>query len=115
MSGPRRPAGQESAAVAVRRQKRGLLRRHWLSAALIFSCVGLTVLVGRQFLSAQQRLQAARVRRAQLEARLDDALHTKKALEAHLAKVTSDSNMELMAKSLGYAYPNERVFQAPPK
>lgn len=115
MSRPKRLVGQDNAAVAVRRQGRSLLRRHWLSAAFIFTCVGLTVFVGQQFVSAQQRLQAARQRRQQVESHLDDALSAKKALEADLAKVTTDSSMELMAKSMGYAYPNEKVFQTPPK
>lgn len=94
-----------------RRQKRNPLRRHWLSGALIFGVVGLAAYTGMQLYQADIKLQQVRATRAQLEARLQEERLRNQTLVTHLAQVTSDPYMELLAREMGFIYPGETIYQ----
>jgi cell division protein FtsB len=99
------------APVPVRRPKRNWLRRHWLTGALIFGLVGFVGYLGRELLAIESRLEQARQTRQELEVRLQEARRRNEELKENLAKVKQDSYMELMARSLGFVYPHETVYQ----
>jgi cell division protein FtsB len=100
-----------TAPAPVRKPKRNLLKRHWLSGALVCLIAGLTVYSGSNFYRTE--LQLAKVRQESRE--LDDKLELRqredKALDDKIAQMSTDKYMELMAKAMGYVYPNEQVYQ----
>lgn len=112
MSAPLLREKQRDAAVQVRRQKPSLLRKHWLTAAFIFSIIGAVGYLGLQFHQVEVRLHEARATRGELEAKVREARTAGQRTEAEIARVSDDRYRELMAKSLGFIYPHETVYQA---
>ncbi|HWH70057.1 MAG TPA: septum formation initiator family protein [Candidatus Sulfotelmatobacter sp.] len=100
-----------AAPAPVRRPKRNLLRRHWLSGALIFALVGISVYSGKSFFQTEQQLKEVRARAAALDQELEMKQRQSKALDDKLQQMTSDQYMEYLAKSMGYIYPGETVYQ----
>ncbi len=100
-----------TAAVSVRRQKGSLLRRHWLSAAFVLCLAGVVLYIGGEFFKAETKLANARAARIELEDRLAEARRQNARLKADLSKITEDSYMEVMAKSMGFVYPHETPYQ----
>ncbi|HYF93077.1 MAG TPA: septum formation initiator family protein [Symbiobacteriaceae bacterium] len=100
-----------TAPAPVRRPKRNLLRRHWLSGALIFVLAGLSVYSARSFFETEKQLTEVRARAAQLDQELSMKQRQVQALDDKLQQMTSDQYMEYLAKSMGYIYPGETVYQ----
>jgi cell division protein FtsB len=111
MSAPTHREFQERASVPVRRQRRNLLRRHWMSGALLFSVLGVMGYTGTNLYRAQLRLQQVSSTRAELEVRLLEERRRNETLTSQLTKVTSDPYMEKLAKEMGFVYPGESVYQ----
>ncbi|HWH68487.1 MAG TPA: hypothetical protein VNT26_03840, partial [Candidatus Sulfotelmatobacter sp.] len=83
----RRPAFQQddfTAPAPVRRPKRNLLRRHWLSGALIFALAGLSVYSGKSFFQTEQQLKEVRARAAALDQELATKQRQSKTLDDKL-------------------------------
>ncbi|HWI62661.1 MAG TPA: septum formation initiator family protein [Symbiobacteriaceae bacterium] len=100
-----------AAPAPVRRPKRNLLRRHWLSGALLFALAGLTVYSGKSFFETEQQLKEVRARATQLDQEIALKQRQSKALDDKLQQMTSDQYLEYLAKTMGYVYPNETVYQ----
>ena len=103
---------KRKAAVLVRQQKPSLLRKHWLTAAFVFSLLGVVGYLGQQFYLVEVRLHEARTTRADLDAKVEEAQKVSQRTEAEIARVSDDRYRELMAKSLGFIHPYETVYQA---
>lgn len=99
------------APVPVRRPKRNLLRRHWLTGAFVFGIVGLTAYTGVRLYQVDARLQQVQATRLQIEEQIQEAQQRKEYLQAELAKVSGDAQMELKAKDMGFYFPGETVYQ----
>jgi len=112
MNAPPLKMKRRNAAVSVRRQKPSLLRKHWLTAAFVFSLMGAFGYLGLQFYLVEVRLHEARVTRADLEAKAREAQRVSERTAAEIARVSDDHYRELMAKSLGFIHPYETVYQA---
>lgn len=102
---------KRNATATVRRQRGSLLRRHWLTAAFVFGLVGLITYIGTEFYEAEAKLARARETRAQVEDRLADARRQNQRLKVEIAKVTDDAYLEVMAKAMGFVYPQETPYQ----
>lgn len=95
----------------VPRRKRGTLRRHWLTGALLFGSFGLAVFTGSFLHEAyEKRLQTESIRR-ELEAEIATARRENQYLREKLTRMTDDVTMELMARQLGYGQPEETLYQ----
>lgn len=111
MSAPTRRETRRSAAGSVRRRHRNMVRQHWLTAALVFALIGVGGYSGLHLYQLQERLESVRASRLQLEQQLQESKGIHSRLESDLSRVTDDSYMELMAKALGFVYPQETVYQ----
>lgn len=100
----------QHAAAHVRRQRKSL-KRHWLTAAFIFLLVAASTWMAWHLYGVKARLNQVRASRGDLEAQLSVARRSNERLAADLNRVTDESYMELAAKSLGFVYPQEAVYQ----
>lgn len=100
-----------NAPAPVRRSKGNPLRRHWLTGAFVFGLMGVISLTGLQVYRADQRLNQVREHRAQIEIELREMRQKNARLQETLDKATSDEQMELTAKKMGFTKPNEKVYQ----
>jgi len=100
-----------AAPAPVRRPKRNALKRHWLSGALIFALATVSVYSGKSFFQTERELEGVRARAAQLDQEIELKQRQVKALEDKVQQMSSDQYLEYMAKSMGYVYPNETVYQ----
>lgn len=105
---PREYRGNAAAQV---RQQRNSLRRHWLSAALVFLFAGLCGYMGYNLHNVNSRLAETQAQRVGLVNELKSARRQNERLTSDLSRVTDDSYMELMAKAMGFIYPQEAVHQ----
>lgn len=105
------PHGDVDAPVPVRRPKRNLLRRHWLSGALIFTLVAVSAYSAQSFFETERQLQEVRARAAKLDQEIEAKKRLSKELDDRIAQISSDQYLEYLAKSMGYVYPNESVYQ----
>jgi cell division protein FtsL len=94
-----------------RRQKRSFLRQHWLTGAFALSLMGAAAFAGMQLYRTELRLLEVERERAKVEAQVQAARRKNEALEQKLKQVSSDEYMEYMAKSMGFYYANETVYQ----
>lgn len=111
MSAPRNRETRHGAAGTVRRRHRNMVRQHWLTAALVFALVGVGGYSGLHLYQLQARLDTVRSSRLQLDQQLQESKRLHARLESDLSRITDDSYMELMAKALGFVYPQETVYQ----
>lgn len=95
----------------VRRQKKNLLRQHWLTGAFVFMLSGVVMLAGRNFIETEQELKLARQTNAELQAQIDQAKRKKELLDQQLRQARSDEYMELQARKHGYIKPTETMYQ----
>lgn len=102
---------RDKAPAPVRRQKKNLLRRHWLSGALFFGLLGFMGYTGMNLYEAELKLQEVRKTRAELDEAILESRHKNQQLKEQLQRVSEDAFMELMAKNMGFAYPNETMYQ----
>lgn len=102
---------EERVPVSVPRRKRGSLRRHWLTGALFFGVMGLAVFTGSFLHEAYQKRLDTEAVRVGLEAELAGAKRENDYLREKLVRMTDDTNMELMARQLGYGQPEETLYQ----
>lgn len=113
MTAPRvREYPNEHAPGPVRRQKGNLLRQHWLTGAFVFGLLGITTFTGVHFYQTELRLADIRDERAQWDQKVEDARRQNDTLKQEINRVTSDPYMELKAKTMGYVYKNESVYQS---
>lgn len=102
---------EEREPAPVPRRKRGSLRRHWLTGALLFGSFGLAIFTGSFLYDAyQERLEREAVR-LELEAEIAGARRENQYLREKLVRMTDDAYMEQMARQLGYGYANETLYQ----
>lgn len=111
MSAPTRRETRRGAAGTVRRRHRNMVRQHWLTAALVFALIGAGGYSGLHLYQLQERLENVRASRLQLQEQLQESKRIYSRMENDLSRVTDDSYMELMAKALGFVYPQETVYQ----
>lgn len=102
---------EESAPVSVKRRKRNMLRRHWLSGALICGLLGVAGYTCTLLYQADLRHKQVQATRAELEAELQEARRHNQNLQAEMARVSDDQYMEMLAKGIGFVYPHETVHQ----
>ncbi|MDF2626768.1 MAG: hypothetical protein K0R39_599 [Symbiobacteriaceae bacterium] len=95
----------------VRRPKRNALKRHWLSGALIIALGAVSVVSLKSFYATEQQLEAVNARAAQLDQEIETKQRQVKALDDKMSQMTSDQYLEYLAKTMGYVYPNETVYQ----
>lgn len=100
-----------SAPAPVRRPKRSALKRHWLSGALILSLAAVSVVSAKSFYATEQQLAAVNARAAQLDDEIEMKQRQVKALNDKIEQISSDAYLEYLAKTMGYVYPNETVYQ----
>lgn len=112
MNAPPLGAYEQQVATPVRRPKQNVLRRHWLTGALICTVVGFCGYLGLEFHRVEVRLAEKREARAQLDEQVREARRTGQKLETEIARVTDDRYREYMAKSMGFVHPQETVYQA---
>lgn len=110
-----RGANRENDAPApVRRVKGNPIRRHWLTGAFAILLVGSIGYAGMYVYQTDQELQEVLREREEALARLHEMEETNLRLQQKLEQMTSDGNMELMAKKMGFTMPNEKVYQTSP-
>lgn len=114
MNAPKVRAVESNASAPVRKQRGNSLRRHWLSGAFVFVVMGAVGYAGLQIYEADQRLEAARQHRAEVEVELKELRLKNANLDETLQKVTGDEYLELMAKNMGFTRPNEKVYHTGP-
>jgi cell division protein FtsB len=95
----------------VRRPKRNALKRHWLSGALIFALAAVSVVSAQSFRATEQQLKAVNARAEQLDQDIEMKQRQVKALDDKIEQISSDAYLEYLAKTMGYVYPNETVYQ----
>lgn len=92
-------------------RKRSWLRRHWLSGAFVCTLLGVATYTGMTFYETEAHLQQVRFAKEELRTQLSDANRRNQELQQEINRVNSDEYMEQMAKKLGFARPNETIFQ----
>lgn len=98
------------APVPVRRQKPSLLRRHWLTGALIFLSVGALLYCGTLFYEAEMKLAAMRREKQEMLSQLEKLRERNEEMREDIAHLHDSGYVEQMAKQLlGMAYPGETV------
>jgi hypothetical protein len=107
----RHQSREQHATALVRRQKRNLLRRHWLTGAFVFGLFVMAGYTATHLYHADQRLREVRQSRDQLAATTQEARWQNQNLQAELGRVTSDAYMILKAKEMGFVFPEEQVYQ----
>lgn len=100
-----------TAPAPVRRPKRNLLRRHWLSGALLFALAGLTVYSARSFFETETQIKQVQSRAAALDQEIEMKQRQLKALDDKIQQMSSDQYMEYLAKTMGYVNQNETLYQ----
>jgi|GEM_PF-1368075 len=93
------------------RPKRNLLRRHWLTGASIFLALGVAAYTGMHYYDGYLRLSQVESERLSMQVKLQEAQAKQQNLQDRLGRVKSDEYMEYMAKSMGFVYPQETVYQ----
>lgn len=101
---------EKHAPALVRRQKRSLLRRHWLTGAFVFGLFVMAGYTATHLYHADQRLREVRESREQLAAKAQDSRWRNQNLQDELGRVTSDAYMILKAKEMGFVFPEEQVY-----
>lgn len=110
-----REVNRESDAPApVRRLKGNPIRRHWLTGAFAVLLAGTIGYAGLYVYQTDQDLQQVLREREEAQARLRELEEINTRLQLKLEQMTSDENMELMAKKMGFTMPNEKVYQTSP-
>jgi cell division protein FtsB len=102
---------RQGAPAPVKKQKRNLLRRHWLSGALAFTILGLAAYTGGHVYRVESKLRQVRATRVEIQARVAEESRRKESLGSQLSKVASDAYMEKLAKEMGFVYPGDTVYQ----
>lgn len=105
---------EKHAPALVRRQKRSLLRRYWLTGAFVFSLFVMAGYTATHLYHADQRLREVRESRDQLAAKAQEARWQNQNLQGELGRVTGDAYMILKAKEMGFVFPEEQVYQKSP-
>lgn len=100
-----------SAPAPVRRPKRNALKRHWLSGALILSLAAVSVVSAKSFYATEQQLKLVNARAEQLDQEIEMKQRQVKALDDKIEQISSDAYLEYLAKTMGYVYPDETVYQ----
>lgn len=98
------------APVTVARQRPNLLRRHWLTGALVFTSVGALLYCGTLFYKAEVRLAEMRREREEIAAQVERLRQQNADMKADIAHLNDAGYVEQMAKQLlGMAYPGETI------
>jgi cell division protein FtsB len=101
------------APVPVRRQRRNLLRRHWLTGALILAGCALVAYTGLLFHRVEAELARLRREQAALQVRAEALQDRNAEIRTEITHFTDPGYVEQMAKQfLGMAYPGETVVRA---
>lgn len=101
----------QTAAPVSRGRKARLVRRHWLTGAFVLILVGGVVGVSARIVSTELELRQAQKTRKQLQAQVEEERAKNQLLQSKVSSVTDDQYMELVAKAMGYVYPEESVYQ----
>lgn len=108
------PSHKSDAPAPVRRQRANPIRRHWLTGAFAILLVGTIGYAGLYVYQTEQDLRQVLREREEALARLRELEEINVRLQQKLEQMTSDENMELMAKKMGFTMPNEKVYQTSP-
>lgn len=94
----------------VRKQKANLLRRNWLTGALLFVAAGALVYAGSLFYEAESKLEELERERQALTAQAANLKQRNADLKADISRLNDPKTVEQLAKQLlGMSYPNETV------
>lgn len=98
------------APVPVRRQKSNLLRRHWLTGALIFVSMGALIYCGTLFYEAEVKLAEMRREKQDMISQVERLRAKNLDMQEDIAHLNDPGYVEQVAKQLlGMAYPGETV------
>lgn len=95
----------------VRRQRKHLLRQHWLTGAFVLVLSGVSLLAGRNFLDTEHELRQARQLNAELEQKIQETKRKKELLDQQIQQAKSDEYMELQARKHGFIKATETMYQ----
>lgn len=95
----------------MRGRKRGW-RRHWLTWISLLCVGGLVGWIGLSLVKVESRLSELRAQRVAQEKTLEEKKRRLERLQEDAKLQQTDEYMELMAKSLGFTYPGEQVYQS---
>ncbi|HLO02395.1 MAG TPA: septum formation initiator family protein [Symbiobacteriaceae bacterium] len=95
----------------MRGRKRGW-RRNWLTWISLLCVCGLLGWVGLSLARVESRLSEVRAQRVALEQQVTQKQRQFERLQEDAKVQRTDEYMELMAKSLGYTYPGEQLYQS---
>lgn len=94
------------------RGKRRGWRRYWLTWISLLCVGGLLGWVGLSLARVEARLNEVRTQRVALEREVAEKQAKFQRLQEDAKLQQTDEYMELMAKSLGYTYPSEQLYQS---
>lgn len=95
----------------MRGRKRGW-RRNWLTWVSLLCACGLLGWVGVTLIRVETKLNEVRAQRQALERQVAQKQQVYQRLQEDAKLQQTDEYMELMAKSLGYTYPGEQLYQS---
>lgn len=99
--------------VKVRRQRQTLLRRHWLTGALVFLACGVCLYAGFLFYEVESKLVELQHEKQALEIEAENLRAKNSDIREDVARLNDPQYVEQMAKQLlGMAYPGETVVRA---
>lgn len=95
----------------MRGRRRGW-RRYWLTWVSLLCAGGLLSWVGLSLVRVEARLSEVQAQRVALEKQVAEKKRQYERLQEDAKLQQTDEYMELMAKSLGYTYPGEKLYQS---
>lgn len=95
----------------MRERKRGW-RRNWLTWVSLLGVGGLLAWMSFSLANVEAKLREVQRERQALEQQVAQKRQTYQKLQEDVKLQRSDEYMELMAKSLGYTYPGEQLYQS---
>lgn len=96
----------------MKKEKRRGWRRNWLTWLSLLCVGGLLGWVGLSLARVEARLTEVRAQRAALAREVTEKQRKFEMLQEDAKLQQTDEYMELMAKSLGYTYPGEQLYQS---
>jgi hypothetical protein len=95
----------------MRGRRRGW-RQYWLTWISLLCVAGLLGWVSLSLIRVEARLREVRAQREALERQVAEKQRYYNRLQEDAKLQRGDEYMELMAKSLGYTYPGEQLYQS---
>jgi hypothetical protein len=94
------------------RGKRRSWRRYWLTWVGLLGVCGLLGWMGLSLARVEAQLREVRRDREALQRQVAEKRRYYERLQEDAKLQKTDEFMELMAKAMGYVYPNEQVYQS---